>query len=396
MNPRERTLLGVFLSLLIVGGSVALFYFGFFQSYLEMREQTALEERKGKEKQDELDKLQKEMDLVLNRSPRLKGFSKISLPDLQQKPGGARTRNQEDVIAHQKRWQQSYGDYLRELLHKSGFMMSSISVSPKLPDTKTPDAKGGALSKDKVPVYTRLPFTVSGNATTKNIVDMLYAFHSDPLLHEIRSLSITKPQTPRPGAPDKALDVTMTVEVLMVTGAEWRPYDTKERKNLIPKDVKKEPVLAQGELGERIYGELVARDPFWGTKGGVSISDPGPKTMHESPEVVLKFVKLTMIAYDRHWKATFYNQGTGGTETPVSLLLTPKLVVTDIYNQQTFVATVVYLDAKELILFDKETDHYYLMHVGDVVSTALSKPLKTAELEKYGLGKKKVAAANPE
>lgn len=386
-------MLGVFFALLVVGGSGALFYFGFFEGYLELREQTAQEEKKLKDKQAELDKLLDDESVVLKRSPRLKDYLKISLPDLPQKPGAsAKARNQEDVLAHQRKWQETYGSYLTELLHKSGFVMNSINVQPKTPDTKTPDSKGGAVAKDKIPVYTRLPFTVSGNATTKSIVDMLYAFHNDPLLHEIRSLTITKPQTPRPGAPDKALDVTMTVEVVLVTGAESRPYGPGY---LMPTDIKREPVLAQPE---RIYGELVAKDPFWGKKPPTTPTDPNKLGPYEPADVVLKFVKLTMIAHNgRRWVATFYNQGTGEDEKPVSLVISPKLVVNDIYNKQTFVANLVYLEAKELILQDsKEPDRYYLLHIGDVVQSALNKPLKPDELGKYGLGKKKVAAAAPE
>jgi hypothetical protein len=386
MNVRERVLLIVLFAILIVGGGGALFYYGFFQDYMESRRQLNETEAKIQEKKRELDTIESDRKKLLDRNPRLEHWQKLSLPDLARKPG-SKSRNAEDAIKHQKEWAVKYSEYLIALLKDSGFVSSSISITAKTPDTKVPDAKGGAPAKDKVPVYTRLPFAIQGTASYKAIIDMLKSFYSEPLLQEVRSLSITKPVTPRPNAPQDALDVTMTVEVLLVTGAE-------SRNELRPKGIAKgdEHVLAQPK---RVYDEMLAKDLFFGKKGS------SPERQSEDRKLVLNFVKLTSITWnstDERWRATFYDQGQGPPDTEhvvSSRKFLNDLVIKDAFGQESFAGKCVYLDSNKLVMEDKE-GRYYLMHVGDVLHKALEKQLEDADLPKYDLKPKKVAAIKGE
>src|SRR5580692_8481510 len=97
MNPRERTLLTVFFGILFVGGTVAVFYFGFFQDYVKTLADISAEETKKRDKTKELNDLQDEEKRVLELSPRLQDYKKISLPDMPHKEG-AKARNLQEVL----------------------------------------------------------------------------------------------------------------------------------------------------------------------------------------------------------------------------------------------------------------------------------------------------------
>ncbi len=108
-----------------------------------------------------------------------------------------------------------YEIYLSELVHDSGFG-SPVSVLPKAPE------KSSQVIPGKGPIYMRLPFTVQGRASLASLVDMLERFYRTPLLHQVKRISVTRPSTMGTQTPSSELDVHLTVEALIVAGAENR------------------------------------------------------------------------------------------------------------------------------------------------------------------------------
>jgi hypothetical protein len=389
MNSRERILLGVLFGILIVGGCGVAFYYLFFQDYLAARTQLLADRAKLAEKTNDLANAEKEQKRLLTNDPRLKDWRVYSAPDLEPIKGGGKHTEQE-VKAHLNKLQVEYQDNLQGLLQRHKF--GAVQIVAKNIETKTVDSKGGTPAKDKAPVYTRIPFSVQATASYANIIAFLKDFHTQPLLQEVRTLSITKPQTPRentgPGARD-VLDIAMTVELLMVTGAE-------SRSNLIPTIESKGPLVLASE--KRNYTDMPEKDPFNGTRG-TPLTPELPPIAAEEAKLVLSFVELTMIVWNPErdrWNATFYDQGAGFPEKLVNMAILPELKITDPLGRHVFDGKLVYIDAKQLVLEDKKTGNYIRMRVGDYLQVALEKPLKADELKQFNLTPKKVAVADPE
>src|SRR5262249_10240905 len=159
------------------------------------------------------------------------------------------------------------------LLERNGFAVDSIKITPRQADLKSVPKL-----PNKAPLLEPLTFTVSGRATLENIVQMLHDFHATNLLHNVRNLSLalvedrTVSTTPAaragargparggrgrgPGArtrqrPSGQINLTMTVEAMVVSGGE-------ERGNLMPPaSVKKPRILAEPS---RRYEDMARRN----------------------------------------------------------------------------------------------------------------------------------------
>ncbi|HMF14194.1 MAG TPA: hypothetical protein VKE94_17885, partial [Gemmataceae bacterium] len=108
-----------------------------------------------------------------------------------------------------------YQRYLEGLLRESGF--GQISVA----DRKA-GGRGVPTLANKTPVYTPLGFTVTGRATFESLVKMMEKFYRTGLLHQIKTLSIARPKTTQPGQRQNELDISLTVDALVVQGADKR------------------------------------------------------------------------------------------------------------------------------------------------------------------------------
>src|SRR5262249_27327634 len=105
------------------------------------------------------------------------------------------------------------------LMTQSG--LSSQKIVPQKPDTKS-----SPLLPGKKPVYTRLTFNVDeAHGNLESIVRMLDQFYRSGMLHQIKKINIQRPLTrtnPFQAADD--LDINLTIEALVLNGAEVRPY----------------------------------------------------------------------------------------------------------------------------------------------------------------------------
>ena len=152
---------------------------------------------------------------------------------------------------------------------------------------------------------------------------MLQDFHRTPLLHEVRSMTLKK----GPSAKGD-LDVNMTVEALLVTGAEKRD-DLLPDSKVAPPQVLAEP--------SRQYTDMLAKNIF---TGFATVSH-----YSEDRSQVLNFVKLTAIWNNGgHWEATYYDQGKGGEEKRIKERWLNDFSVADKYDNVLVSGKVVRLD----------------------------------------------------
>src|SRR5262249_31358552 len=108
-----------------------------------------------------------------------------------------------------------YASYLDELLRKSGFQDPSVA-------SRNANSRTAPTLANKTPIYTQLGFNVQGRASLGSLVKMLEGFYRTGLLHQIKTLSISKPVTLQQGQRQDELDVSLSIEALVVTGADKR------------------------------------------------------------------------------------------------------------------------------------------------------------------------------
>ncbi|HEX5269477.1 MAG TPA: hypothetical protein VFW33_03270, partial [Gemmataceae bacterium] len=148
----------------------------------------------------EQSKLLRRAELEKQRS-RLARFTSLSLP------GDQETARLE------------YERYLTQLFNRYT-ITNGRSITPQPVDTKS----SPTIGPNKEPIYTKLSFRVKTYATMANLMAFMDDFYRTGLMHEIRNVSIQRQGTTKPDARPDELDVTMTIEALIVAGADKRPY----------------------------------------------------------------------------------------------------------------------------------------------------------------------------
>ncbi len=379
MNQRERILAISVLSVVIAAVGGFLFKWLFLDNLNRIYADVETTKAEIVKKEAELQKEQDDEKALLRDDPRLVQWQKLSLPDdknLEAEVKSGRTV-EEAKKRHEDMVQVDYSHFLNDLVVKSGFSPNSIKVS-----SAGADRKGGPILTGKTPAYTRMTFTIQAQGGLDSVQRMLEDFHKTPLLQQIRNLTLTARTPARttapagppgavpvrvPGAPGGAagfaggfgaasangdLDVSMTVEALLVVGAQ-------KRDELLPKssDVSQVQTLAAAsdegnktELKGREYSDILVKNIFTGIAAKTQLS--------EERDSVLSAVRLTSIWNDdgRRWQATIYDQGKGGDETH----LRPKILrdgtavlnefsVADAYNNVLVRAKVIKLDADGMV-----------------------------------------------
>ncbi len=393
MNKRERTLLFALLGLLICVGGYGMFYFLYQKPMEALDRRLADAEGEIQTKNLELAAGLKEREQIYQRNPHLKVWPKVSLPEMVVPAG--KNKTPDETLKHLSQVQVDYQRYLSDLLRDSGFNPATINVSPRPVDNKSSPTIAG-----KGPLYTKLQFNVTASASLAAVVKMMERFHHDPLLQEVHTLTLDKPQTTvrkdNTGKPED-LTVNMTIEALLVTNAEPRAelkptFDTKDK-------------LAQaGDLhgGDRNYEDIVIKkNIFNGYRPGGG-GGGGPSLIEDRKEV-LKEVKLTTVNRTRlgRWEATLYHQGQGERDSESGLLVEHKLddrvktkfTINDRYENKVVAGEVALIDDHTIVI--AVDGKYYRMVTGDFLSSALEKPLTDAEIKDLGL-KPLVVKAEPE
>jgi hypothetical protein len=283
MTQRERVLASSLVGILVLGGGFVLAQVAVIGPLRQLNGEIAAVDEDIRKKEDELKANQATIDRALKLSPRLADWKQLSLP-------GAKDARPEEVVAHLKTLQVDYEHYLYELMRRNGFTPGSIAVTSKpLEGTRATTA----AAKNAPPPVTRpLTFTVQGQATLDGLVKMMEEFHRASLLQQVKGLTVQKSQ--ERNAPRGTLDLTMTVEALLVSGAD-------KRGELMPSSSSAKPrVLAEAS---RSYADLTGHNIFTGTP-------PKSASQTEESRDVLGFIKLTTVSNTngRRWEAWLFDQ----------------------------------------------------------------------------------------
>jgi hypothetical protein len=208
MNPRERMLAIVLLLLVLVVGVGGMGYVLVLKPLTDLGAQKREVEAQIDKKLQDLDREKAETEKVRKLDPRLALWDKLSLPD-------ASSRDAGEIERHYRQVQVDYEQHVNDVLRRAGVKNLKITTLPV-------DVKSGAQGPNKPPLYKKLPYKIEGNGTLAAVVQAMDDLHRDPLLHEVRDLTVTRPQTNRPGTNSNELDVRLSLEALIVTGAPAR------------------------------------------------------------------------------------------------------------------------------------------------------------------------------
>jgi len=317
MTSRERTLLTVVLSLLAGVGTIVLASSLFFQPLGEVKQQLAAEQAQIDQRLGEIRREQAYVARIKKLSPRLAQWKKLSLP-------GGDASKPEAFKNHLNTLKIKYQQYLNHLLTQSKFQRPAVTPGSF-------DARNTPRFDDrsKKPIYHTLSFSLQGEADLAGVVKLFEELARTPLLQQVKSFSIARQGTSR------NLAVKMTVEVLLVADAQsikkrmeenkvnetknGRPRQTAQEadayakyKDILPtfsgKGTDKPPVVLAPKT--RNYLDIVTRSIFTPQQG--SGSTGGPDGPPEDRDVVLPFVRLTMISYSDYygcWVARMHNLG---------------------------------------------------------------------------------------
>ena len=220
MKPRERVMAMVLIGLLIAA-FVGVVGYQFIWSPLQEKNAKIHAMQKDvddvKEKKTKLEKDLKHFDLVTRT---------WSLPENESLSSLA------------------YVELLRALLKKAE--VTEPRIMPKKPDSTTNVPR---LAQRK-PAYTRLGFTITAKGDEPALICFLRDFYRQPLLHEIRTLNVSKP-TEAANRTRRELDLTIEIEALIIDKADSRPL-------LLPASPGIE--LLAGGVGAAAYGFRARRN----------------------------------------------------------------------------------------------------------------------------------------
>jgi hypothetical protein len=286
MTQRERVLASSLIGIVALGGGALLVQMTFLGPLRQLNTEIAALDEEIRKKEEELKTDEAAIDRAMKLSPRLSQWKQLSLP-------ATKDTRPEEVLQHLKTLQVDYEAYLYALLQRNGFAPGTIAVSSRpLEAPRT----GQNAAKGPPPVVRTLPFTVQGQVSLDGLVKMLEEFHRASLLQQVRAINVQKPQDRN--AARGSLDVNMTIEALMVAGAE-------KREELMPasSSTSRPHVLAEAA---RSYADLAAHNIF----NGSAPTTPRVQAQTEDARDVLSFIKLTIVSNNngRRWEAWLNDQ----------------------------------------------------------------------------------------
>jgi hypothetical protein len=390
MNARERILAIAVLSILVLVGGFFLVQALFLGPLQKKSEAIAI-------LQDQIDKKTLRVEEIQGELHLLDRWKSLSLPS-----------NHRDAQIEYEKW-------LTNLVQEQGF--TGPTITPKAVDLKTGITATGPAVAKATPVYAKLGFSVTGRATLANLAKMLDKFYSAGLLHQIRTISIQKPQTLTAQQQRNELDINLSIEALALSGADARklllpPLDMRMLAVATAAAWRQGPVgLAfvpdalgpRGVLGpqklaptERDYAKIADKDIFIGR-----IRDPRPYeidpfryceltdiTEKEEPRGNdIRKVKQANI-YDRYNNRRMRLQAEANSGYQ-------DFNIREENNSVIFRGKVVKINKRDLIFKSTEDspaggEKYFRIKIGSTMQDALKRALRNDELVQEGL-----AAANP-
>lgn len=364
MKQREKTMALVLIVLMtvVLGGLVYFQYYASQVRALDTRQRTL---------DDDADNANLELAKISTAAGRLGQAKKLSLPA--------------DVAASKR----DYNLYLEKQLRDSGFP----KAAPPTIVLKQSELRA-ATPAAKRPPYTKLTYDVRGSGNLQSLVEFLDRFYRTPLLHRIRSLTLTRPQTVTRGQDKESLDILITIEALILDGAE-------NRKTLIAADLKKEDFPNRLAHSTSQYAMIAGNNVFFGPY--VPPSLPSEERVKKDSKF-LSFVQFNVATIDDngvkaqlydHYHQNFYVIRKRPTATSYRIdtyeqvkgrkirgdVGEESLTIKDGNGTEYHKYKVLRVDLGDIFL--EEAGTRYRLHVGDMLSQAVK--LTDAEAKLFNL-----------
>jgi len=379
MTARERMMVIIFAVVVFVFGGGFLVHVMFYKPYSDLRNRIETDRAEISKRQNELQAEKAQVARVLAVDPRMKRWPELSLPE-------SPSRDPEQVVRIFEDNRLACDRDLDALFKRCGFA-TWTTVGKQIEDKTIPQLA------NKVPVFKRHSFTVKATANYKAIVKMFEQFYREEKLQHIRDFKITRPITTTQGRDRSILDITMTVEVLQVTGAETTEVrktrlekEKKEKDQLAAKNASADPDSEDGPVVPTptvaaakasltsILGKGRVYDPDMVTKN-IFQGDTARDRLTEDPRVVLSGVKLVQVDHtDKGWYVELLDQGRmkylgiGGKIWPESNAKNDFKVV-DRYDNPVLEAKVVDANGYGIVLEYK--GKFYRMRMGELLQEVL-------------------------
>jgi len=224
-KDRVMAYLALTLITLTLGGLMYFLYYDRSMSSLKKRQRAA---------ESELTANETAIEQFEKSKPKLDAAKRLSLPADPNAPN-------------------NYSDELIKLLTASRFPADKITqVKPK----QVVDALKATGPNKQKPMFTRVLFDLQVHGDLTMLTEFLDKFYRAPLLHRIKSLTVTRPMRTPDQLPEE-LDIAMTVEALALDGAEVR-------KTLLPEKLTEAEKPARLARSTSQYESIEGNNPFFG------------------------------------------------------------------------------------------------------------------------------------
>jgi len=397
MTPRERRLAIILCGIVVVGG-LFLAYQLILRPLGEYDSTIATLEDDIKGERDQVFK-------ILKDKPQLERWRLMSLPIDPAHPADVGLARGE------------YGKYLNELMYRNRF--ADVNLNPVEVNRAIGTQPG------KKPDYTAVDFNIRAKTSLANLVQMLEEFQRTPLMHKIKNLTIDRSEN-APAARRKREDlvaVQMTIEALVVSGAERRPtnllgvdhrllaVDALTALGRGPTGLALVPALLSptGPLGAKLmerlqdaaagrgsaspgYTEVPRRNYRDIAKKNIFQGAPTLDAKEDTPFVpsgedidVRRFTYLTDITVTDWRSEAFYYIRTSNRKTRlrVSPGFNALRIMDDNDDQVVVNGKVVKIESRDI--FFSVGNNYYRLHIGQNFAEAMRRKLPEAEVKELGL-----------
>ncbi|HXG13178.1 MAG TPA: hypothetical protein VNK04_25700 [Gemmataceae bacterium] len=337
MNPRERVLALVLLATVILaGGGFAVYQF--LWSPLRNQDWALAElEKKIAAKQAQI----KDLEV---RKRQIERWRALSLPG---DPHFA-------LAAYQK--------HLDQLVAESDFAPGAITIKHR-----ELEVAGAAAARAKKQPFTKLSFDVSGHGNMASLAKFLEKFYRTPLLHQVRSIDIRRPDTARPGQRPEDLDIKLQIEALIVEGAP-------KRDTLLPPEEKRADMQLPLAEKPRRYDVLAARNIFL----------PPPPPVDRIVPDVTRFVRLTEITQNENRvQASLYDVYNNELSRLAVATGYDTFRIIDDNKNEVVRGKVVRIEDRDLIF--RVDDRFYRIHLNQTIYEAMRRPLSEEEVKELKL-----------
>ncbi|MBI1917877.1 MAG: hypothetical protein HYS12_24545 [Planctomycetes bacterium] len=277
MTTRERNLAMILIAVVavLVAGAVANAVI--LQPLNSLGDKIERAEREKYQADSDINAEKARIKRIEELNPNLANWQKLSLPEGDPKAAAFQT--------HLGRVKRLYGDYLNKAVIDSGFKVRSMKLGEF-------DARTAPTTPDKKPIGYVLATHIEGDTSLESVVKLFEELYRAPILHQVKTFSIATTKT------SNDLTVKMTLEALLVNGAEHVSKRDGIFAKFTNKGTDKEPVLLARSTGR--YQDITNKNIFFPPRDPVPGADnPGQKEQDLINE--LKYVHLTMI-----WRSDYH------------------------------------------------------------------------------------------